>query len=260
MAIYRTVHLSFWTDTKVDDDMTPEEKYFFLYLITNPHTNLCGCYEISMKAMVRETGYNEDTVNRLLRRLEKVHKVIRYDPSTKEILVINWGRYNWSKSDDVKTGVAKSAAFIKSKEFRKAFARMGIDPQYTVMGPSPDCGGISDPVSVTDTDSVSDQKRKSFKEPSLEEVKAYAKEANLDVDCDRFYTYFTTPNDAGQTWIDSKGNRVKNWKQKLLTWARKEPMRPRSQKEQDYYDKWHPRCEREHHDVVMPPELTLDDV
>lgn len=104
------------------------------------------------------------------------------------------------------------------------------------------------------------ERTKAFVPPSLEEIKAYAKEANLDVDCDRFYTYFTTPNDAGQTWIDSKGNRVKNWKQKLLTWARKEPMRPRSQKEQDYYDKWHPRCERGHHDVVIPPELTLDDL
>lgn len=258
MAIYRTVHVSFWTDPKVDDDLTPEEKYFFLFLLTNPHTNLCGCYEISMKQMVRETGYNEDTVIRLLRRLEQVHGVIRYDPSTKEVFVLNWGRYNWSKSGDVMAGVAKSVACIKSKEFRQAFSSMGIDPPLTVGGPSPEGGGISDPVSVTVT--VTDPKKKGFKAPSLEEIKAYAKEANLDVDCDRFYTYFTTPNDAGQTWIDSKGNRVKNWKQKLLTWARKEPMRPRSQKEQDYYDKWHPRCEREQHDVVMPPELTLDDL
>lgn len=61
-----------------------------------------------------------------------------------------------------------------------------------------------------------------FKAPTLDEVKAYAKEANLDVDCDRFFQYFTTPNDAGQTWIDSKGNKVRNWKQKLQTWARKD--------------------------------------
>lgn len=73
------------------------------------------------------------------------------------------------------------------------------------------------------------ERTKAFVPPSLEEIKAYAKEANLDVDCDRFYTYFTTPNDAGQTWIDSKGNRVKNWKQKLLTWARSEtPARARN--------------------------------
>ena len=73
-----------------------------------------------------------------------------------------------------------------------------------------------------------------FKAPTLEEVKAYAKEAKLTVDCDRFYAYFTTPNDAGQTWIDSKGNKVRNWKQKLQTWARKDTKR----------DKWHPESDK----------------
>ena len=61
-----------------------------------------------------------------------------------------------------------------------------------------------------------------FTPPTLEQVKAYAKEANLNVDCDKFYTYFTTPDDSGRTWIDSKGNPVKNWKQKLITWAGRE--------------------------------------
>ena len=66
MATFRSIHLTFWTDSKVDDDFTPEDKYFYLYLLTNPHTNLCGCYEISTKQMIRETGYNEDTVKALL--------------------------------------------------------------------------------------------------------------------------------------------------------------------------------------------------
>ena len=42
MAIYRNVHISFWTDAKVADEMTPEDKYFFLYLLTNPHGNILG--------------------------------------------------------------------------------------------------------------------------------------------------------------------------------------------------------------------------
>lgn len=59
---------------------------------------------------------------------------------------------------------------------------------------------------------------RTFVPPTLEEVKAYASENNLNVDADRFYRYFTTPNDKGETWVDSKGNKVKNWKQKMLTW------------------------------------------
>lgn len=61
---------------------------------------------------------------------------------------------------------------------------------------------------------------RTFVPPTLEEVKAYASENNLNVDADKFYRYFTTPNDKGETWVDSKGNKVKNWKQKMLTWDR----------------------------------------
>jgi predicted phage replisome organizer len=71
-------------------------------------------------------------------------------------------------------------------------------------------------------------KGRKFTPPTLEQVKAYAKEANLSIDCEKFYTYFTTPNDAGQTWIDSKGNPVRNWKQKMITWANKGEQRTKS--------------------------------
>lgn len=161
MATYRTVYLSFWTDPKVDDDFTPEDKYFYIYLLTNPHTNLCGCYEISMKQMVRETGYNEDTVKRLLARMETVHDVIRYDSLTKEVLVMNWHKYNWSKSKDVLSGVEKTASEIKSDKFRSylfdVLSGTYGHPVYRVYRGSTDPRGtsVTDTVSdsVTDTDS-----------------------------------------------------------------------------------------------------------
>ena len=51
------------------------------------------------------------------------------------------------------------------------------------------------------------------KYPTLEEIQTYIKEKQLKVDGKQFYDYFTEGN-----WVDSKGNKVKNWKQKLLTW------------------------------------------
>ena len=42
MAIFRKVNNGFWEDEKVVDDFTPEDKYFMLYLMTNPHTNQVG--------------------------------------------------------------------------------------------------------------------------------------------------------------------------------------------------------------------------
>ena len=78
MAIYRSVQLSFWTDEKVIDEFTPEDKYFYLYLFTNPQTNLCGCYELGWVNTTSQLGYNRESVLRLLERFENVHKVIKY--------------------------------------------------------------------------------------------------------------------------------------------------------------------------------------
>ena len=155
MATYRTVHLSFWTDAKVDDEFTPEDKYFYLYLLTNPHTNLCGCYEVSMKSICRETGYNEDTILRLLKRMEQVHHVIQYDPKTKEIFIPNWHRYNWANSPKTIQGAVAVAQGIKSEEFRKRMNSILLGYGYPM-------DTLSIPyiypmhTSVTVTDTVSD--------------------------------------------------------------------------------------------------------
>ena len=54
-----------------------------------------------------------------------------------------------------------------------------------------------------------------LKPPNLEDIEAYVREKNLTVDPEFFYDYF----EAGE-WIDSLGNPVKSWKQKMLTWHR----------------------------------------
>lgn len=67
-----------------------------------------------------------------------------------------------------------------------------------------------------DVDSTGDCKgasRPHFTPPTLDEVAAYCKERDSSVDPKKFFDYFDTGG-----WIDSKGNHVKNWKQKLITW------------------------------------------
>lgn len=156
MAIYRNISMSFWTDSKVDDDFTPEDKYFYLYLLTNPHTNICGCYEVSMKQMCRETGYNEDTVLRLLDRMERQHEVARYSTSTKEVLILNWYKYNWTRSDKMLSGVSGVAQYIKNPEFREfVFDKMrlcGASEDTLSIGYTK---GMETSVSVSVSDSVS---------------------------------------------------------------------------------------------------------
>lgn len=122
MARYRNVSTSFWEDNKIVDDFTPEDKYIYLYCMTNPHTNLCGCYEISLKQIAYETGYNTDSVERLLKRLDMTHEVIRYSAPTKELLIINWDKYNWSRSEKLDKPLLAEISAIKCGDFRRFLA------------------------------------------------------------------------------------------------------------------------------------------
>lgn len=67
-------------------------------------------------------------------------------------------------------------------------------------------------------------KRKKFVPPSLDEVEQYVEEKGLAIDARRFFDFYT----AGE-WHDSGGKPVKNWKQKALTWDRREQKERRSQ-------------------------------
>jgi len=61
---------------------------------------------------------------------------------------------------------------------------------------------------------VNKRKKKHFVPPTLQEVKDYILEKKYTVDAERFFEYFT---ESG--WVDSKGNSVRNWKQKIITWS-----------------------------------------
>lgn len=94
MAKFRLVYTNFWNDTKVEEELTPEEKYFFLYLLTNPHTTQTGIYQITRKKMEFDLGYSLETVDALLKRFIHNFKMIRYNTETRELAIKNWGRYN----------------------------------------------------------------------------------------------------------------------------------------------------------------------
>lgn len=54
-----------------------------------------------------------------------------------------------------------------------------------------------------------------FTPPTLEEIHRYCWDKGLMVDEQTFFDYYNESD-----WVDSKGNKVKNWKQKLITWAK----------------------------------------
>ena len=87
MGIKRVVDTDLWTDEKIED-FTPEEKYFWVYLLTNPYTRQLGIYHITKKQMAFQLGYDVETVTKLLDRFENEHKLIKYIDS--EIAIFNF--------------------------------------------------------------------------------------------------------------------------------------------------------------------------
>ena len=233
MATYRTVSMSFWTDSKVDDDFTPEDKYFYLYLLTNPHTNICGCYEISMRQMERETGYNADTIKRLLNRMEKVHNVIRFHEPTKEVLILNWSKYNWSASDKLRKAVAEVAEHIKFEEFKKIVLALVTNKlkvneiysiQYTVTDTVSDVSiGYEYPIDTV-SDSEPQKRSARFVPPSVEEVAEYCKQRNNNVNPQRFVDFYESKG-----WLVGK-TKMKDWRAAVRNWeARDNAQAPKKQ-------------------------------
>lgn len=98
MAKFRQVYTEFWEDPKVQEEFTPEDRYFYLYLLTNPRTTQIGIYQITKKQIAFELGYSTESINALIDRFENHHKLIKYNIETREIAIKNWGRYNFNKA------------------------------------------------------------------------------------------------------------------------------------------------------------------
>ncbi|WP_197096441.1 replication protein [Paraclostridium sordellii] len=119
MAVFRQIHIDFWQDGFILD-LTPEEKYFYLYLMTNSKTTQCGVYELPKRIIETETGYNRETIEKLLDRFKDYEKII-YDKDTNEIFIYNWVKYNKIVSPKVKKCVEKELRAIKSKKLINLF-------------------------------------------------------------------------------------------------------------------------------------------
>jgi hypothetical protein len=70
----RSVNTKFWDDPFIEE-LTPTEKLLFLYLITNPLTNLLGVYEITIKRISYDTGISQEMVRKGLERYANGKKV-----------------------------------------------------------------------------------------------------------------------------------------------------------------------------------------
>jgi len=94
VSIKRVVGTAFWDDEKVVNDFTPEDKYFFLYLLTNPRSSMLGVYKLVPKVAAFEMGYSVDAVLALIERFETKHNIIRFNRDTCEVAIKNYLKHS----------------------------------------------------------------------------------------------------------------------------------------------------------------------
>lgn len=129
--VRRLVNIEFWTDDKVVDRFSPEDKYFMLYLLTNPHTTQLGIYKLNMKYAAFETGYSVETIRALIDRFENHLDIIWYSPQTGEVAIKNYLIHSiikggkpvadllWKEINDVKNKELISMVFDHIKDSDK---------------------------------------------------------------------------------------------------------------------------------------------
>ena len=118
MSKFRQIQTSFWSDTYIQEEMTAEDKYFYLYLMTNEFTTQIGIYPITKKQMAFDLGYSMESVQALLQRFETYHKLIKYDTETREIILLKWAENNLNiGGKPVQDLIKKEISQVKNKEF-----------------------------------------------------------------------------------------------------------------------------------------------
>lgn len=109
MAKERVVNTRFWDDSYIMS-LDPIEKLLFLYLITNPLTNIAGIYEISAKRIGFDTGLDKDMVIKILGRFEADRKMFYRDGW---VFIVNFIK-NQKKNPSVQEGIKREIEALPS--------------------------------------------------------------------------------------------------------------------------------------------------
>lgn len=65
----RYINTRFWSDSFIVS-LNPLERYLFLYLLTNEHTDISGIYELPWSVIARETGLEEEMLKKMFLRFK----------------------------------------------------------------------------------------------------------------------------------------------------------------------------------------------
>lgn len=98
----RYINTNFWKDSYIVD-LETDEKLLFLYLLTNPQTNIAGIYELSIREMAFDTDIDKKRIAEIMLKFEKDHKLVYINGW---VALNNWIKHQ-SKNPKVATGIQR---------------------------------------------------------------------------------------------------------------------------------------------------------
>lgn len=160
------------------------------------------------KKIQRMIGSSDDDLKLLIAK----RFIIPFDSGV--VVIKHWKIHNYIRVDRYKETVyqqEKSMLETKENNSYKKIENAGIPSDNQLVYQMETQVRVGKDSIVKDRDNI--RKTTKFIPPTIQEIKEYCLEKNINVDADQFFNYFEAGN-----WVDSKGNKVKSWKQKLLTW------------------------------------------
>ncbi len=122
MEVFTRLERGYWQDEFILE-LTPEQRYFYLYLISNNKVNTLGAYVFPMTMSTLELGYNRETVKKLLDHFVEAGKIM-YDETTNEVFLLNWPKRNWTKRTATLRALKKDFDALKSPVLREKISVM----------------------------------------------------------------------------------------------------------------------------------------
>ena len=130
MSTFKQVHNKFWQNDFVLG-LTAEERYFYIYLITNSMTNQCGIFKFNRRLAELETGYNAEQIEKYLVRFQDYGKVV-ISSTTTEVMLVNWFKHNFKSNKKEIALINKELKDIKDKDLFKKLHDFCRNRQYPV--------------------------------------------------------------------------------------------------------------------------------
>ena len=166
--------------------------------------------------VMRTLGTSEDDLKVLISK--GYVEVLNEDLVT---FIMDWHEHNLIRSDRKVDSVYKPLLLQIIPDLRLVESTVRADRKGVVGTsrgrPLDNHGTAEDRLGKVRLGKVSEESGEKFIPPTLEELKIYHADHNMTFDVQKFFDFFTEGD-----WYDSKGNKVRNWKQKMITWQNQE--------------------------------------